>query len=215
MINIACVLRSGGKVNYNATWVEKLQRAVSRNFSIPHRFVCLSDCDVPCERIPLLPGDRGFWNKLQLFRPGVFGNSNPVLYLDLDTVICKSIDEIYQKIQKYKFVMWHEQDNRTHSSAMMYWSGDYSHLWDLYKSQPFEHWNHMYSSPPLYGDQAFVSENVKHRLLTDCCPSEWFHIAGAKTKNKNLDTVKILFFRKAKYKPSTMLDDPLVQQHWI
>jgi hypothetical protein len=215
MINVACVLRAGGKVNYDATWVAKLQRAVSRNLSIPHRFVCLSDCDVPCEKIPLLPGHRGYWNKLQLFRSDIFNNNWPVLYLDLDTVICKSIDEIYQKIKKQKFVMWHEQDNGTHSSALMYWNGDYNYLWELYNSKTFEYWNDLYNAPPLYGDQALISENTKHQLLTDHCPSSWFHIAGSKVKNKNIDDVKILFFRKAKFKPSTMLDNHLVQQHWI
>jgi hypothetical protein len=215
MINVACVLRTGGKVQYDATWVDKLQRAVARNFSIPHRFVCLSDCDVSCERVSLLPGHQGFWNKMQLFRPNVFGNDWPVLYLDLDTVICKPIDIIYQKIKKYQFVMWHESDNQVHSSALMYWHGDYSYLWDLYNSQPPAHWKDLYCDPPLYGDQALISEHTKHRLLTEVCPTEWFHIAGAKKKNLDLAAIKILFFRKAKYKPNTMLDDPLVKCHWI
>ncbi len=215
MINIACVLRAGGKVGYDSTWVEKLQRAVSRNFSLPHRFVCLSDCNVSCERIPLLPGHPGFWNKLQLFRPNIFNNDWPVLYIDLDTVICGSIDDVYQKIKKHRFVMWCEQDNNIHSSALMYWQGDYSTLWNLYTSKSPQYWHDLYSAPPLYGDQALISQNTKHRLLTDICPPEWFHIAGSKAKGKNLDLVKILFFRKAKHKPSTMSNDPLVQRHWI
>ena len=65
MINIVCVLRQGGKVGYDASWVEKLQNAVARNLTVPHKFICLSDCEVPCERIPLeITGD-GFWAKLQ------------------------------------------------------------------------------------------------------------------------------------------------------
>jgi hypothetical protein len=96
MINIACVLRQGGKVGYDATWVEKLKNSVSRNLSLPYKFVCLSDCDVPCERIPLISFGKGFWSKLELFRPNLF--NGPVLYIDLDNVICGNLDELVEKI---------------------------------------------------------------------------------------------------------------------
>jgi len=51
MFTVICVLRSGGQ--YDAEWVRKLRDGVKRNLARPHRFVCLSDVDVPCERIPL------------------------------------------------------------------------------------------------------------------------------------------------------------------
>jgi len=212
MINIACVLRSGGKVGYDATWVEKLQRAVSRNLSTPHRFVCVSDCDVPCERIELEPIGKGFWSKIQLFKPKLF--VGPVLYLDLDTVICNSLDPIIERIQTQKFVMWYEADKHIHSSAFMWWQEDHSWLWDLYQQQSPDHWANLYSAPPLYGDQAFVSEHVNHTLLTDHCPSEWFHIASRRDIDCLLD-VKLLMFRKTSQKPSTMPNHPLVQAHWV
>jgi len=215
VINVTCVLKSGGKVGYDATWVEKLQRAVHRNFSVPHRFVCLSDCEVPCERIALQPGDKGFWNKMQLFQSNLFGNQDPVLYLDLDTVICGSLDSIYHNIKSHKFVMWKEKDTCIHSSAFMYWSVDHSHLWNIYQSHSTEHWHSLYGAPPLYGDQALISEHADHHLLTDLCPDQWFHIAGSKNKTLVKEAVKILFFRKAKFKPTTMTSDDMVMQHWI
>src|SRR5947209_20113122 len=57
MLTIACVLRSGGP--YNADWVTGLQGNVAR-FAPLHRFVCLSDVDVPCERVPLITGWPGW-----------------------------------------------------------------------------------------------------------------------------------------------------------
>lgn len=212
MITIACVLRQGGKVGYDASWVEKLQTAVARNLSIAHTFVCLSDCDVPCERIPLDSTGSGFWAKLQLFKPNLF--ANPVLYLDLDTVICKPIDEIVSSVQDQQFVMWHEYDRDIHSSAMMWWQGDHSYLWDIYCSQSPEYWKELYSKPPLYGDQALISEHTNHTLFTDYVPSKWFHIAGNKDREEQMQEVKILHFRKTSKKPSTMTGHPLVQQHW-
>ena len=213
MLNVVCVLRQGGKVGYDATWVDKLQRGVARNLTIPHRFVCFSDCPVNCERIELLPKDPGFWSKLQLFRPGVLSGST--LFLDLDTVICGNLDEVIARLHQQQFVMWIEADKNIHSSALMYWNGDHSHLWDLYQSQPLLHWQELYSSPPLYGDQAIISENTKHTVLTDHCPSHWFHIASRKDDALDFSTVKMLMFRKASQKPSTMGHHSLVQQHWI
>jgi hypothetical protein len=213
MLNVVCLLRQGGKVGYDASWVAKLQRAVERNLTIPHRFVCFSDCDVPCEQIELLPGDSGFWSKMQLFRPGVL--TGPTLFLDLDTVICSNLDEMMQRLHNQKFVMWVEADKNIHSSAFMYWQGDHSHLWDLYQSHPLAHWQALYGTPPLYGDQAIISEHVAHTLLTDHCPTSWFHIASRKDESLDLSEVKMLMFRKVSQKPSTMGHHPLVQQHWI
>ena len=213
MLNVVCVLRNGGKTGYNADWVAKLQQAVSRNLSQSHRFFCMSDCEVPVERIELETGDWGFWSKLQLFRPGLF--TGPTLYLDLDTVICQSIDPVLERIQNQPFVMWYEADKQIHSSAFMYWHGDHSHLWDLYKSQPLTHWTSLYATPPLYGDQAIISEATQHTLLTDHCPPKWFHIAdGKRDHERDLSQVRLLMFRKVKNKPSTMLDHALVKTHW-
>lgn len=212
MINVVCLLRQGGKVGYDATWVEKLQHSINRNLTISHRFICFSDCDVPCERVSLLSGDHGFWSKLQLFQPGLL--TGPTLYLDLDTVICNNINDVVTRIIDQPFVMWVESDKNIHSSALMFWNGDYSYLWDLYKSKSLVAWQELYSTPPLYGDQAIISENTQHTLLTDHCPAEWFHIASRKDINKNLDLIKILMFRKVSQKPSTMHNHALVQKHW-
>jgi hypothetical protein len=212
MINIACVLRQGGKVGYDSTWVEKLKNSVSRNLILPHRFICLSDCKVECDRIPLTDSGRGFWSKLELFKPNQF--LGPVLYIDLDTVICGNINELVNKCKNEKFVMWVERDKNIHSSALMYWNGDYSYLWDIYKSQSLDFWREIYSEPPLYGDQAIVSENVEHKTFLDLCPTEWFHIASSQDNNLDLSKVKMLMFRKVKNKPSTMSDNHLIKTHW-
>ena len=213
MLIVVCLFRQGGKVGYDATWVDRLRRGVERNLTIPQRFVCFSDCEVNCERIELLTGDYGFWSKMQMFKPGAL--LGPTLYIDLDTVICNSIDQIVSRIQKQKFVMWIESDKNIHSSAFMYWQGDHSHLWDIFVSKPLRHWESLYGSPPLYGDQAIISEHVEHTVLTDHCPSEWFHIASRKDDSLDLSAVKMLMFRKVSQKPSTMGHHPLVQQHWI
>jgi hypothetical protein len=150
---------------------------------------------------------------MQLFRPGVL--SGPTLFLDLDTVICSNLDSLVAQLQGQKFVMWVEADKNIHSSALMYWEEDHSYLWTLYQSQPLLYWQALYSRPPLYGDQAIISENTNHTILTDHCPTSWFHIASRNDEHLDLSAVKMLMFRKVSQKPSTMGHHPLVQQHWI
>jgi len=212
MLSVVCVLRNGGKVGYDATWVEKLKNSVARNLTLEHKFVCFSDCNLSVPTIPLDLADHGFWSKMQMFKPNLF--NGPVLYLDLDTVVCQNIDSVVARLQDQNFVMWNEADKNIHSSALMFWQGDHSYLWNLYKSQPLSYWETLYATPPLYGDQAIISQNTKHSIVTDHCPSEWFHIASYKDTQRNLDSVRLLMFRKVSQKPSTMLDHPLVQQHW-
>lgn len=213
MLDVVCVLRSGGKVGYCADWVHRLQRAVDRNLTLPHRFVCLTDTPVECESIPLAHDHEGFWSKLELFRPGLF--AGPTLYIDLDTVICNNINDVVHRASGHEFVMWMEPDKGIHSSALMYWQGDQSRIWDVYCSKPFEYWKSLYASPPLYGDQAVVSEHVSHVVFQDICPPEWFHIASKHDHDMDLSNIRMLMFRKTKQKPSTMQHHALVQQHWI
>jgi hypothetical protein len=87
MLTIACVLKSGGI--YDATWVERLRDGVARHLHAPYRFVCLSDVDVPCERIALEHDWPGWWSKIEAFRlPGT------VLYFDLDTAIVGDLTDV-------------------------------------------------------------------------------------------------------------------------
>ena len=209
MINVVCVLKQGGKVGYDVTWVEKLKNSVARNLTLEHRFVCLSDVDVSSERIPLIGAGAGFWAKLELFRPGLF--NGPVLYIDLDTVICSNLDHIVNRIKDQQFVMLLETDKNVVSSAVMWWQGDHSHLWYQYLEISSEEIKERYSKMPRYGDQAFIEDYTTHTLLQDHIPAEW--VGFSNQRELSVDT-KILIFRKVSQKPSTMLTHPLVQQHW-
>jgi hypothetical protein len=69
----------------------RLKAMVERQLTIPHRFVCLSNVCVPCERIPLTEGWPGWWSKLELFKHDL---GERVLYLDLDVLVTGSLDEL-------------------------------------------------------------------------------------------------------------------------
>jgi len=88
---IACVLWQGKDRKYNPLHVARLKDQ-AEHFAPGHRFVCLSNVPVPCERIPLREGWPGWWSKLELFRPGLF--EERVLYLDLDVTVIDSLEPL-------------------------------------------------------------------------------------------------------------------------
>jgi len=102
MITIACVYWADptkGTPAFPEWWVLKLQEMVSTHITVPHKFVCLSNVDLPCEVIPLKHNWKGWWSKIELFRPGVF--EGRVLYLDLDTIILDNIDEMCEREESF------------------------------------------------------------------------------------------------------------------
>lgn len=148
---VACVLRSGGR--YTADWVARLQRGVARNMGA-HRFVCLSDVPVPCERIPLTTNWPGWWSKIELFRPGLL--TGPTLYLDLDTIITGPLDRLFRDdfAMVPDFVMPGQKN-----SGVMAWSGDRSRIWREMRCNPDATMAHYDAWPGgRIGDQAFIED---------------------------------------------------------
>lgn len=96
-IIVACVLWVGDfrKRDYTFEWVRRLRSMVKRHLPLPHRFVCLVNDAAAIqaspsdgiELAPLVYNWRGWWSKIELFRPGLFPPSSRVLYLDLDLVV--------------------------------------------------------------------------------------------------------------------------------
>jgi hypothetical protein len=88
-LTVVCVLWMGefqGR-HYSPAWVTRLRDMVAECLPLPHRFVCLSNIDVPgVETQPLTTGWPGWWAKLEMFDPSrELGDR--VLYLDLDVFV--------------------------------------------------------------------------------------------------------------------------------
>lgn len=107
MITVACVYWAGRfrgrEAIYTPEWVGKLRNMVRQNLPVEHRFVCLTNSRVPCEKIPLKHNWPGWWSKIELFRPGLFENDR-VLYLDLDTVIFKDLTPVVDFQSEFVFM---------------------------------------------------------------------------------------------------------------
>ena len=157
MLTIACVLKSGGI--YEAEWVRKLRDAVARNLPEKHRFVCLSDVDVPCERIALQHDWPAWWSKIELHRKGVV--DGPTLYLDLDTVIVGEIrwHGLMRSDADFAMLRSFWAENMV-GSGVMWWSGDgdTDKVYQKFLRQPEAYIAHHERNKdgPYVGDQAFV-----------------------------------------------------------
>lgn len=130
-LTVACVYRSGGSV-YTSHYVAVLRDMVARHLTVPHRFVCLSDADVPCERIPLVTTWRGFYSKIELYRPGLF--TGPVLYFDLDTVIHGNIDELARLAVEVPFGCVSDPLGGHMNSSVVSFTTDCSFIFERFRS---------------------------------------------------------------------------------
>jgi hypothetical protein len=164
VLDVLCVLKSGG--DYDADWVRKLQDSVKRNLNVRHRFRCLSDVEVPCERIPLKHNWPGWWSKIELFRPDVV--EGPTIYFDLDVVITGSLDEMscipcdFAMLRNF----WTEDDMV--NSSVMWFSGDNvpTGIYSKFAKQAdayITHYNR-HADGAYVGDQAFVWDTLAHNV---------------------------------------------------
>lgn len=135
-LTVACVLWQGdfrGR-SYTPMWVERLKSMVERNLQERHRFVCLSNIDVPCERIPLKRGWPGWWAKMELFDPHN-GLEGRILYLDLDVVITGRLEPFFDYESPFALVKaWQITSPKIkaqkwivprYNSSVMVWSTPY------------------------------------------------------------------------------------------
>jgi len=166
LFSVYCVLKSGGI--YDAEWVRKLRDGVARNLTIPHRFVCLSDVDVPCERIPLLHNWPGWWSKIELFRHGVI--DGPSVYFDLDTVITGNIDGLTELPYDFAALRnFHNPDMI--GSGVMWFRQAPEIVYQTFAADPelCMKYHEVYRDGPYVGDQAFIWDSVGRKVdkLTD------------------------------------------------
>lgn len=163
MLSVACVHKRGSVAYDRNDYVGALADAVARNLAMPHRFVCLTDAvSVPdgVERIPLRHGWRGFWSKVELFRPGLF--DGPVMYLDLDTIVCGDITDVANADSPLA-LSWDMKRGWVNSSFMR-WSVDLSFVYETLAGalDPARVMGE-FESGGRWGDQGFLQTSLEAR----------------------------------------------------
>jgi hypothetical protein len=158
---IACVLKSGlfkpwGHKDYtvqygpqNVLW---LRDQCEAHIGGPHRFICLTDMDIPgVETRPLQDNLPGWWSKLELFR-----EFDHAAYLDLSSVLLGDVGP--HLFADHRFTMSAHMTRRHGvNSGVMCWKGDYRFIYAAFiqrKDQVMAEYVHARQ----WGDQDFIKD---------------------------------------------------------
>ena len=172
-INVCCV-KEGGK--YDSDYVNTLYLMTKRYLTIPFDFICLTENSQNLlKQIKVINLEdrsiKGWWNKCLLFKPGLLNGS--CLYLDLDMIIVKNIDEFiinnqYLNILCNSISLNNKIYNRINSS-MMFWDTkniELNKIWFQYSENKLFYDTHKPSINEIYGDQKVIIEsNVKYKFF--------------------------------------------------
>ena len=151
MLTVAAVCVPGGI--YNTSHVDRLFDQVRKHLSIPFKEHVITESDKP-----------GWFAKIDLFQPDRF--TGRVLYLDLDSSVIGSLDEIamypspFSIIRNFKEMK--EPDKARFNSSVMSWdAGEADHLFTNFTPDVMDLMN---------GDQDWISEQIPY---ADTYPKDW------------------------------------------
>jgi len=173
-ISIVCV-NSGNYLGMGVQYVNILFDMVVRNISdkTPFKFEVFTDePNGYHEAITVreLPGNlQGWWNKLYLFKKGLFNENQRLLFIDLDTVIVGGIDDILNYKGDFATLrdFWRPEGL---GPAIIAWKADTqkaTKIWEQFEATGFD------QSLPR-GDQAFIENlDIHPDILQDLYPKQF------------------------------------------
>lgn len=175
-VTVACVLVRG-HIDFTVDYVRRLRSMVDRHMDRPFRFACLTDrtqAQMPegVEAIPISHSRRlkGWWAKINLWKPGLF--EGRVLYLDLDVLVVSSLAPIIDYPARLALVpdgapnFQGKGDMRTvkrYNSSVMAWDAGVG-------TDLFTEWTTV-TARRLWGDQDLIGERLPNEATM---PAEWF-----------------------------------------
>jgi len=168
-----CCLKYGNK--YDASYVNKLYNMVSRHLTVDHEFVCFTensadiDPNVRIQPLPALPVT-GWWYKPMFFNPDI-GLKGTLLFLDLDMIIFKNIDDLFnfkpgefciiRDFNRY-IIKKYEKFN---SSIFRLNTGQHSHVYKNFVTDPKN------IAKRYHGDQDWIRHCIKNNF--EYWPDDW------------------------------------------
>ncbi len=145
---------------YDDYCVQRLQKSVRENLTIPHRFICITDRKLRGVATMPPPVDwPGWWGKLALFKPGIASITN--LWLDLDVVVTGSLDDLVEHYSQCELAMpsnWAQSGHGGCQSSVMIWKQS-KYTLPIYKTfnPEWAHWPPVNKAGVLWGDQEFIT----------------------------------------------------------
>lgn len=158
---IVCCVMVKNYEGMGADYVNILHRAVTKNLTVPHRFVCFTDIPhgIECETRPI-EGD-GWYAKLFLFKEFTQGR---VIFFDLDTLIVGNIDYLADYTGEMAMLR-NFYSPANYGSGVMLWRGGFGHhITDAYVAE---------GCPDIPGgDQVYIERHTRADLLQELFPGQ-------------------------------------------
>jgi hypothetical protein len=153
-------------------------------------------------------GWRGWWSKIELFRPGLF--DGPVLFLDLDTFVNKPIDLLCDV--EGDFIMLRDFGKPdVPASGVMRFEGDYSAIYSDFLRRGDDAMQNFGRSGCI-GDQAFISRIVKDPVFwQDVTPDGFFKSFKKGGRGQDLLETPVVCFHGD---PKPWDGGDWIQHHW-
>lgn len=142
MLNIVCV-QSGTK--YSNDYVNILLDSITRNVAADtaFKFICFTnkpeglDIDIQVQALPAELEGRGWWNKLYLFKDGLFPDGDRIVFFDLKNVIISSLDDVLAYRGKFANLRDFLRPDGQQSGLMAWEANTLGHIWDEYVSDGY------------------------------------------------------------------------------
>ena len=147
---------------YDPYYVQRLQREVKKNLTIPHRFVCITEQSIEgVATVPPINGLPGWWGKVNVF---VMDTTEQNLFLDLDVVITGNLDALVDEYGGCYFAAaknWAQSGHGGVQSSVMLWQGGTGcHAETIYRNfdPAIAHWPPINTPGVLWGDQEHCTQ---------------------------------------------------------
>ena len=173
MNHIVCV-KWGNK--YISQYVNVLYNMIKRNTTVPFEFHCITndlkglDPHIKTIKLPNDPWIKTWWSKLWMFGSH-FPLQGNILYFDLDVIVFKNIDELFN-YNPDKFMIIRDfnrcrvKDWKLCNSSVMRWNtGTINYLWDDFVSKPNK------VMQDNHGDQDWITKRAEQD--TNHWPDDW------------------------------------------
>lgn len=177
-ITFVCV-NWGNYCGRGQDYVNKLYDGICRHLpgGTAFRFICFSDVlELPKDDRGIIynalpAGINGWWNKLYLFKKGLFAEGERVAYFDLDTVITGALDDIISYAGEFATLRDFYHPERLGPGVMLWRGGFGKEIWNSYVEAGYP------TDLPL-GDLSWINKhfteiNYKAEILQDLYPDKF------------------------------------------
>ena len=189
---------------YTPEWVYKMKNSLEKNSTVPFKFRCMTNEQLPgIDTVPLA-SENGWWSKMELCRPDIKG---VIHYIDLDTIITGNVDFFLNETESLLYKDWIWEDQKE-SAIFCLDEEKRSKIWEFWSKDPRS------NSFNFFGDGRIYNFCIGKEVgtLQDKHPGKIF--TWKKTNMESLEPgCKILSF-SGKPKPVDFPDDHWIKKYW-